>query len=110
MLSKLAADFARAIEAADAKRPVATSSTTKREYQAGIGPHTESSTLAKVRLKLPAVDPSMYSQIDTDVPYPTAPRQKCDWRWTLPAGEKLYIEAKMMRLMGDNGRPNDNIQ
>ena len=79
------------------------------EYQAGLGPHTESSTLAKVRLKLPAVDPSMYSQIDTDVPYPTAPRQKCDWRWTLPAGEKLYIEAKMMRLMGDNGRPNDNI-
>ena len=51
----------------------------------------------------------MYSQIDVDVPYPNAPRQKCDWCWTLPTGDKFYIEAKMMRLMGDNGKPNDNI-
>jgi hypothetical protein len=40
---------------------------------------------------------------------PNAPRQKCDWCWTLPTGGKFYIEAKMMRLMGDNGKPNDNI-
>lgn len=109
MISKLAADFARAIEAVDAERPVAISSTTKRAYQAGIGPHTETATLALVRARLRAFDPTTYDEIETDVPYPEAPRQKCDWLWTLPTGEKFYIEAKMMRLMGDNGKPNDNI-
>jgi hypothetical protein len=109
VLSKLAADFARAVKAADAERPVAISSTTRRAYQAGIGPHTETSTLALVRAKLPSINPTIYSQIETGVPYPNAPRQKCDWHWTLPSGESFYIEAKMMRLMGDNGKPNDNI-
>jgi hypothetical protein len=101
--------FARAIEAADAERPVGISSRTRTAYQAGIGPHTETSTLALVRTKLSAVDAGTYGQLDVGIPYPNAPRQKCDWCWTLPTGEKFYIEAKMMRLMGDNGKPNDNI-
>ena len=64
MISKLAADFARAMEAADAERPIAISSTTRRAYQAGIGPHTETSTLALVRTKLSIIDPETYSQLD----------------------------------------------
>jgi hypothetical protein len=38
-----------------------------------------------------------------------APKQKCDWKWTTPSNEVFMIEAKMMRLMGDNGKPNNNI-
>ena len=109
MLAKLTTDFARAIEAADADCDAATSVRTKRSYHAGIGPHTETSTLALVRAKLKAIDPIAYDKIEAGIPYPTAPRQKCDWCWTHSSGERLFIEAKMMRLMGDNGKPNDNI-
>jgi hypothetical protein len=109
MLVKLTSDFARAIEAADAECDAAISVRTKRPYQAGIGPHTETSTLALVRTKLATIDPTTYAKIETDIPYPSTPRQKCDWCWTQPSGETLFIEAKMMRLMGDNGKPNDNI-
>ena len=109
MLAKLATDFARAIQAADAECEAAISVRTKLSYQRGIGPHTETSTLSLVRSKLVEVDPISYSKIETHIAYPVAPRQKCDWCWTLPSGEQVYIEAKMMRLMGDNGKPNDNI-
>jgi hypothetical protein len=59
--------------------------------------------------KLLAIDPASYGRIETAVPYPNLPRQKCDWAWSTPEGDTIYIEAKMMRLMGDNGKPNDNI-
>ena len=65
----------------------------------------ETSTLELIRMKLSTNDPQTYRQLDVAVPYPKAPRQKCDWCWTMPTGEKYYIEAKMMRLMGDNGKP-----
>ena len=109
LLSKLTADFAQAIAEVDADRPVAFSLTTGRSYQPGIGPHTETSTLGLIRAKLLAIDPVSYGRIETGVPYPLAPRQKCDWAWTPRRTDTFYIEAKMMRLMGDNGKPNDNI-
>jgi len=105
----LVADLARAIEKADAECEPAISVRSKRSYQAGIGPHTETSTLALVRSKLVEIDPTAYSNIETHIPYPSTPRQKCDWCWTPRSSEPVYIEAKMMRLMGDNGKPNDNI-
>jgi hypothetical protein len=107
VISELTADFAKAIEAVDAEHPVATSVRTKRAYQPGIGPHTETQTLALVRRRLSATEPATYGQIESDVPYLNAPRQKYDWLWTLPSGERVYIEAKMMRLMGHHGNPND---
>jgi hypothetical protein len=109
MLDKFTTDFARAIEAADADCEPAISARTKRSYQKGIGPHPETSTLALVRSKLAELDPIAYDKIETHIPYPTTPRQKCDWCWTPTSEERVYIEAKMMRLMGDNGKPNDNI-
>ena len=51
----------------------------------------------------------MYGRIETDIPYPNFPRQKCDWKWTTPTNDVFMIEAKMMRLMGDNAKPNDDI-
>jgi hypothetical protein len=108
VLAKLTEDFARAIEAVDAEWPVAVSATTGKSYQAGIGPHTETATLALVRSKLTSFDP-VYAALETHLAYPSAPKQKCDWCWKCANGDRLYIEAKMMRLMGDNGKPNDNI-
>jgi hypothetical protein len=51
----------------------------------------------------------MYRHVETDMPYPKSPKQKCDWRWTTPSNEVFMIETRMMRLMGDNGKANDNI-
>jgi len=40
--------------------------------------------------------------------YPSLQRQRCDL--FIPDGsEQWFIEVKMMRLMGDNGKKNDNI-
>jgi hypothetical protein len=50
-----------------------------------------------------------YSTYRVGVPYPAAnPRQTCD----LVLGSSLQapaIEIKMLRLLGDNGKPNDNM-
>jgi hypothetical protein len=109
MLNTLVSDFAKALKAVDTDRPIAISGTTKRAYQAGIGPHTETATLQLIKEKLIVLDENMYRHIETGIPYPKSPKQKCDWRWTSPSNEVFMIEAKMMRLMGDNAKPNDNI-
>jgi hypothetical protein len=52
---------------------------------------------------------SDYTQFSLGVPYADGSRQSCDlclgthpaWEWA--------IEVKMLRIMGDNGKPNDNI-
>src|SRR5271169_1239087 len=105
---KLASDFAHAIVAADAHGPTALSLRSGMPYQPGIGPHTEAVTLSLVAQELRLLDPNCYDEIVENVPYPNLPRQKCDW--SIRAGQQTwFIEAKMMRLMGDNGKPNDNI-
>jgi hypothetical protein len=43
------------------------------------------------------------------VPYPNAPRQKCDLLISPNEGQPWAIEVKMLRFMGDNGKPNDNM-
>jgi len=54
------------------------------------------------------VDPS-YAPWTCNVPYPGVSRQRCDlcfgtgpqWDWA--------IELKLLRMLGDNGKPNDNM-
>jgi hypothetical protein len=79
------------------------------QYQPGIGPHPETQAVALVVGELGRVAPHRYEGcLRTGVPYPTS-RQKCDlcigsepsWQWA--------VEIKMLRLMGDNGKPNDNM-
>jgi hypothetical protein len=107
-IKKIASDFARAIVAADARRPTAVSYTSGASYQSGIGPHRETATLGLVAQELRLLDANCYGQLVENVPYPKSPRQKCDW--AIRTGEQTwFIEAKMMRLMGDNGKANDNI-
>ena len=107
-LQQFACDFARGIEAADAKRPQATSQRSRKSYQPGIGPHRERETVELVVRELCALSPERYAKALTAVPYPDVPRQKCDM--SVPSGDELwYVEAKVVRMLGDNGKPNDNL-
>jgi hypothetical protein len=59
--------------------------------------------------ELAVSNPSDFAQYVCGVPYPGLSRQKCDlclgsspdWSWA--------IEVKMLRLLGDNGKDNDNM-
>src|SRR5262249_38526392 len=92
------------------RRPQASNARTKDAFQPGIGPHTEARTVALVAAELESMPSRPYrGQVRIGVPYPEAPRQKCDlcigsgpsWAWA--------IEIKMLRILGDNGKANDNI-
>ncbi len=107
-LSTVTTDFALAIASADAKQPRARSHRGDRLYQPGIGPHTESQTVDLILAELRERSPELYQHADTNIPYPNLQRQRCDL--LIPDGsEQWFIEVKMMRLMGDNGKKNDNI-
>lgn len=80
-------------------------SRTGREYQNGIGPFTEDETVDMILEKIPKQDDMEFQRF---VPYPNNKRSKCDLM-IKTSSEDLYIEVKMMRLFGDNGKPNDNI-
>jgi hypothetical protein len=95
--------FAHGLEVADARAPIAVNARTGFTYQPGIGPHSETQT---IKLVLAAVDPVQFRH-RFEVPYPAAPRARCDV--VLDSPEPWAIEIKMLRLMGDNGRPNDNM-
>ena len=105
LLDQFVEVFAQGLKLADAKLPRASSS--KREYQAGIGPHTEPGT---VRLALEEIVSNHLLEINPElsVKYPNYPRNKCDLLLR-SSPDPLYIEIKMMRILGDNGKPNDNI-
>ena len=100
--------FARGIQAADEKRPQA-SGRGGRLFAPGIGPHTEDDTVRFVMDELAISEPTRYHNYSLGVPYPGDSRNKCDlcfgdgysWMWA--------IEFKMLRMLGDNGKPNDNM-
>lgn len=101
-------DFASALMRVDQRSPMACSARTREPYQPGIGPHSETATIDLVIADLRLVQ-SAYPVLSREAPYPESTRQKCDlcigrgpnWDWC--------IEIKMLRLMGDNGKPNDNM-
>jgi hypothetical protein len=109
-LIEIVSDFARCIEIVDAKRPQAVNVRSKMPYQPGIGPHAERRTVEMVTAEMVVCFPAKYGErVSTNVPYPDVPRQRCDfcigasdeWEWA--------VEVKMLRILGDNGKPNDNI-
>lgn len=102
--------FAVGLSRVDARRPVAVNQRSGVPFSPGIGPHTEAETVRLVLQEMATAPDSQYRDAYAlEVPYPTARRSKCDlclghapdWDWC--------IEVKMLRLMGDNGKPNDNI-
>lgn len=108
-IDAIVADFAKAIERVDAKHPIAVNQRSKEPFGAGIGPHTESAAITLVMDDLRVNKPDRYPAFETGVSYPSMKRQKCDlclgtapsWDWA--------IEIKLLRFLGDNGQPNDNI-
>jgi hypothetical protein len=104
----LVKDFAVAIQLADSRGPQAVGARTGRAYQPGIGPHTESQTITLVAGELAVLD-GAYAAHAFDVPYPATTRQRCDWCLGLPPAWDWAIEAKLLRLFGDNGKLNDNM-
>ena len=101
--ARLARDFAAGLLLADARRP------RWAAYQPGIGPHTEPKAVALVLAELRRDHPALYGSVQTGVPYPNSPRRKCDLLITPSGGRSWAVEVKMLRLMGDNGKPNDNM-
>lgn len=95
--------FAEGLMTADAKSPVATHRSGK-PFRPGIGPHSESETIC---LTLEALDPGRVPPPEFEAPYPAAPKQKCDLLLDETPG--WAIEVKMLRMLGDNGKPNDNM-
>jgi hypothetical protein len=107
-LPDLVKDFAAAIAAADAKSPIAINVRTRVPFLPSIGPHSESRTLQLAIDEMQAAQPERYAKATFNVPYPEKSRQKCD----VALGEgpdRFFIEAKLLRLLGDNGKPNDNM-
>jgi hypothetical protein len=90
--------FAEGMRLADARAP------TWGTYRPGLGPHTEAQAVALVMAELARRYPSKYGAAQTNVPYPNAPRQKCDLPVSLIEGRSWAIEVKMLRVMGDNGK------
>jgi len=109
-LSAIIADIAAAIKRIDTRRPQAASSRTGALYQPGIGPHPETQAVSLIARELELVEALRYGRrITVDVPYPKPSRQKCDLCIGSDDKREWAIEVKMFRLMGDNGKPNDNM-
>ena len=109
-LEQFVSDFAAGMKAVDATRPIAQSARGDKSYQAGIGPHTESRTIALVMSHLVSAAPEKYaSHYALEQPYPNSTRSKVDICLGIAPDWLLSIEVKMLRIMGDNGKPNDNI-
>jgi hypothetical protein len=95
--------FAKSLQAADAREPIHVSVRSGRAYQPGIGPHSENEAVRLALLEATASVPAL--RAGQFVPYPGAPRQKCDVWIGDPV--EWAIEVKMARLRGDNGKPDD---
>ena len=96
--------------AADHRRPQAVNQRSGAAYQVGLGPHTEAKTVELVMAQAEKAQPVRYrGRWETGVKYLDGSRQKCDlclgrqddWEWA--------IEVKMIRMLGDNGKQNDNL-
>jgi hypothetical protein len=110
VLEQFVADFARGLAAADARRPQARNARSGQPFLPGIGPHTEAQTIELAMAELSLQQPSMYSLYRRDVPYPNMPRQLCDLVLQYEPGQAVWaLEFKLLRLAGDNGKPNDNM-
>jgi hypothetical protein len=108
-LADLVMDFARGIRAVDSLAPVASSSRTGASYRPGIGPHTEAQTIKLVMAHLAKAESARYASYRLGVPYGDGTRQACDVCLGRPVAWEWAIEVKMLRLMGGNGKLNDNM-
>ncbi|MHB1534030.1 MAG: hypothetical protein ACYC1D_05355 [Acidimicrobiales bacterium] len=106
-IGQFVVDFADGLVAADSRRPRAEGRSVS--YKPGIGPFSESAAVKLVMAELACRWPDRYSDYGLGVAYPELSRQRCDVclgsadEWT------LAVEVKLLRLLGDNGKLNDNM-
>jgi len=91
-LSQFVNHFARALKLVDEQEPQ------HRNYQPGIGPHTESKTIDLVVEELKDSQPEVYSGAGEKT-FPSS-RKRCD----LVIPGNWAVELKLARPFGDNGR------
>jgi len=109
-LNRFVDDFGRALVAADTARPCAANARSKAAFQPGIGPHSEAQTVKLVGAELQRFAPGTYAgRLAYGVAYPESPRQKCDLCVGAAPNWERAVEIKMLRILGDNGKANDNI-
>lgn len=108
-LEKLVSDFAAALRAADSLRPVATRSGGKGTFQPGIGPHAEDAMVRLCVEELVRIDAARYGQHARGVGYGGRGRSKCDLCFGAAPDWEWAVEAKLLRFLGDNGKPNGNM-
>jgi len=108
MLQRLTDHLAAAVKVVDAEMPVARNKRSGVPFAAGLGPHSEAETFDLIFREAERAHPDAYLSVASSVPYPNAPRQRCDLKITTPK-VTLYVEGKLLRLKGDNGKPNDNM-
>jgi hypothetical protein len=101
-------DFADSMMAVDVTLPVATNSRSGIAFKPGIGPHSETRTVELVVAKMAEHWPDRYRGAGP-VPYPNHPRLICDLGIRPDQLSGWAIEIKMLRLLGDNGKLNDNM-
>jgi hypothetical protein len=77
-------------------------------FAPGIGPHSEAETVRLVVNELTQFSTS-YINLRQGVPYPLLPRQKCDLCLDAEEPDGWAMEIKLLRLLGDNGKLNDNM-
>lgn len=107
-LSEFVIDFAAAMSAADAARPVAVRHGGGGTFAPGIGPHPENEVVSMCLTRMAESKPSKYESHKLRVRYPGS-RAECDlclgnaqaWDWA--------IELKLLRFLGDNGKQNGHM-
>ena len=103
---KIIFDFALSMKKIDSTKPVYVSQRkNKNVYKPGIGPHTETATINLVVNELKK--DKFYTKIEREIKYPNS-RKSCDLKFNIN-NKILFSEVKMMRIMGDNNKANDNI-
>lgn len=98
-------EFANSLQIADSRKPQKTSNR-GTVYQNGIGSFTEDETVDLVLAEFP--NNWENCQFHRSVSYPHNKRSKCDLLISTPDYD-LYVEIKLMRILGNNAKLNDNI-
>jgi hypothetical protein len=106
-LSELVLDVRDAIVRVDACRPTWRSVRTGASYLPGIGPYPETAAIELISNELTRAVPETYGSLALGTSYPSAPRLRCDLLLGNPPA--WAVEIKLLRLLGDNGKLNDNM-
>jgi hypothetical protein len=97
--------FTTGLARADSEEPVAANLRTGEEHLPGIGPFGESATI-RLAFDAPTTLRPEMPPVRYEVPYPNQPKNHCDVIIDNPA--EWAVELKMLRVMEDNGKLDDN--